>query len=117
MLPESVPFVDAAVNVSRAALLVHALTVDPSRLLTATEDRLHQRARAAAYPDSVALVDRLRDAGVPAVISGAGPSVLAFSLSGAEPVIAQATQDSTWVVRSVDVAGVGAREVPIPPID
>jgi homoserine kinase len=117
MLPESVPFVDAAVNVSRAALLVHALTVDPSRLLTATEDRLHQRARAAAYPDSVALVDRLRDAGVPAVISGAGPSVLAFSLSGTEPVIAQATQDSTWVVRSVGVSGVGAREVPIPPID
>ena len=54
MLPPSVAFGDAAANVSRAALLVHAMTVDPMRLMPATEDRLHQQARASAYPESVA---------------------------------------------------------------
>ena len=56
LLPAQVPFADAAHNVSRAALLVHAMTVDPRRLMAATEDRLHQQSRSTAYPDSVALV-------------------------------------------------------------
>lgn len=78
-LPASVPHGDAAHAVGRAALLVHALTSRPDLLFPATEDRLHQRYRAAAMPASAALVARLRGAGVPAVISGAGPSVLAFA--------------------------------------
>ena len=53
-----------------------ALTQDPSLLLAATEDRLHQRYRGPAMPESLALVDRLRADGVAAAISGAGPSVL-----------------------------------------
>jgi homoserine kinase len=78
LLPRHVPHVDAAFNASRAALLVEALTRRPELLLPATEDRLHQDYRAEAMTDSVELVNRLRSDGVPAVISGAGPTVLAL---------------------------------------
>lgn len=76
MLPESVPHKDAAINAGRAALLVHALSVHPELLFAATEDHLHQEYRREAMPRSVDLVRKLRGAGVAAMISGAGPSVL-----------------------------------------
>jgi homoserine kinase len=85
LLPESVAHADAARNAGRAALLVHALTTAGAAaglLLAATEDRLHQQYRAPAMPRSAALVDTLRGAGVPAVVSGAGPAVLALTRSG-----------------------------------
>src|SRR3954469_5391260 len=41
-LPEQVAHRDAAATAARAALLVHGLTSDPSVLLDATEDWLHQ---------------------------------------------------------------------------
>jgi homoserine kinase len=78
-LPSSVPHADAAFNTSRAALLVHAITADPALLLTATEDRLHQGYRAEAMPGTSSLVAALRSVGVAAVVSGAGPSVLALT--------------------------------------
>jgi homoserine kinase len=81
LLPSSVPFTDAALDAGRAALLTAAVTADPvdlEVLQAATEDRLHQPYRAAAMPRSAALVERLRDDGVAAVISGAGPTVLAL---------------------------------------
>jgi homoserine kinase len=79
LLPGAVPHADAAYNAGRAALLVAALTWDPGLLLPATEDRLHQRQRTAAMPQTLALVDRLRAEGLAAVVSGAGPSVLVLS--------------------------------------
>ncbi|MCX4746749.1 homoserine kinase [Kitasatospora sp. NBC_01287] len=79
LLPKTVPLADAAANAGRSALLVEALTRRPELLLPATEDRLHQDYRAAAMPDSAALVAALRSEGVPAVISGAGPTVLALT--------------------------------------
>lgn len=78
LLPDLVPHADAALNAGRAALLVAALTARPEALLDATEDRLHQDYRAPAMPGTHDLVRRLRAAGVPAVVSGAGPSVLTF---------------------------------------
>jgi len=78
-LPSTVPHADAAFNAGRSALLVHALTVDPELLFEATEDRLHQDYRAAAMPSSAEMVRLLRSVGVAAVISGAGPSVLALT--------------------------------------
>jgi homoserine kinase len=53
--------------------------------MPATEDRLHQAYRRPAYPDSADLVDALRTRGVPAAISGAGPTVLALTTGGALP--------------------------------
>ena len=76
MLPEMVPHRDATKNAGRSALLVHALTVRPDLLYAATEDHLHQQYRREGMPKSVDLVNRLRGAGVAAMISGAGPSVL-----------------------------------------
>jgi homoserine kinase len=78
-LPASVPHADAAFNAGRAALLVHALTADPALLFAATEDRLHQGYRAEAVPGTSSLVAALRSVGVAAVVSGAGPSVLALT--------------------------------------
>jgi len=79
LLPQTVSHQDAAFNAGRAALLIAALTSDLDRLLPATEERLHQCFRADVMPESSALLQSLRDDGVPAVISGAGPSVLAFA--------------------------------------
>ncbi|MEN3613131.1 homoserine kinase [Plantactinospora sp. ZYX-F-223] len=80
-LPATVPHADAARNAGRAALLVHALTTDPELLFEATEDRLHQPYRAAGMPGTAARLAELRAAGVPAVVSGAGPSILALTSS------------------------------------
>ncbi len=77
-LPETVPHRDAAFAAGRAALLVAALTARPELLFEATEDRLHQRFRLPAVPVSAALFEVLREAGVPAVLSGSGPTLLAL---------------------------------------
>lgn len=81
LLPAVVPHADAAANAGRAALLVAALTSRPDLLLTATEDLLHQEYRAPAMPESSALLHKLRAAGLPAIVSGAGPTVLVLGES------------------------------------
>jgi homoserine kinase len=85
LLPERVPLADAAFTGSRTALAVLAFTQRPELLLPATEDRLHQGYRRPAYPESADLVDALRERGVPAAISGAGPTVLALTTDGNLP--------------------------------
>ncbi|RZS87115.1 homoserine kinase [Motilibacter rhizosphaerae] len=82
LLPAVVPHADAAYNAGRAALLVEALTRSPHLLLAATEDRLHQAYREPAMPASAALVAALRSSGAAAVVSGAGPTVLALHVDG-----------------------------------
>lgn len=82
LLPDVVAHSAAAANTGRAALLVAALggrtEPAPTLLWRATEDFLHQQARSVAMPASYELVERLRADGLPAVISGAGPTVLCF---------------------------------------
>lgn len=80
LLPAEVPFQDAVHAAGRSALAVAALTAHPELLLPATEDRLHQDYRRSAYPQSWELVQELRAGGVPAAISGAGPTVIAFAV-------------------------------------
>jgi len=87
-LPALVPHADAAANAARSALLLAALTRDPSLLFDATEEFLHQRYRAAAMPETAELLARLRRAGIAAVVSGAGPSVLALGLADVQPGLA-----------------------------
>lgn len=79
LLPEQVSHTDARFNLSRAALLVVALTQRPDLLMEATEDVLHQPQRAAAMPRSAEYLQILRRCGVAAVLSGAGPAVIALS--------------------------------------
>ncbi|WGX94887.1 homoserine kinase [Nocardioides sp. L-11A] len=110
LLPAVVPHGDAAANAGRAALLVAALSSHPEELLRATEDRLHQEYRRPAMPASLALVEELRADGIPAVISGAGPTVLAFA-DGPGSVTTEgllAHCPEGWTGRALAVTGVGA---------
>ncbi|NUW36621.1 homoserine kinase [Nonomuraea sp. SMC257] len=109
LLPKDVPHKDASFNAGRAALLIAALTQRPDRelLLAATEDRLHQHYRAPAMPRSADLVQRLRAAGVPAVVSGAGPTILAFSTPDSQDLIAPEVGND-WHIQQMDVDQVGA---------
>lgn len=108
ILPPVVPHADAAATAARAALLVHALTCDPALLWDATEDLLHQAYRAPAMPSSAALLERLRAAGVPAVLSGAGPSLLAMGAALPATVELRAMAGNGFEVREVAVALTGA---------
>lgn len=86
--PESVPHADAIFNVSRSTLLIAALIQSPELLLAATEDRLHQNYRAEAMPDTSRLIGLLREQGFPAVVSGAGPSILVLCSDPAQRLAA-----------------------------
>ncbi|MEB3051779.1 homoserine kinase [Mycolicibacter sp. MYC123] len=85
LLPDQVSHSDARFNLSRAALLVVALAERPDLLLVATEDVLHQPQRAAAQPESAQLLQLLRQNGIAAVLSGAGPAVIALSTAAELP--------------------------------
>jgi homoserine kinase len=126
LLPDLVPHRDAAANAGRSALLVAVLTqrsAEPPEetagaLLAATQDWLHQDYRAAAMPETCALVGKLREAGLAAVVSGAGPSVLAL-LTGPERSDYRHHLDrlgsivretgTAWHISSLDVERQGAR--------
>lgn len=112
LLPRTVPHVDAAVNAGRAGLLVEALTRRPELLLPATEDRLHQEYRSPAMPESVALVNRLRADGIPAVISGAGPTVLALVDNDAADKVAQLAGEG-WAANRLALDAAGASVLPL----
>ncbi|HVX06569.1 homoserine kinase [Humibacter sp.] len=86
--PQSVPHEDAVFNVSRSALLVAALVQSPELLLAATEDKLHQNYRATAMPETHRLISELRASGFPAVVSGAGPSILVLCSDPAQRLAA-----------------------------
>jgi homoserine kinase len=77
--PSSVPVEDAVFNLSRSALLIAALIQSPELLVQATEDRLHQNYRASAMPETHELIGMLREHGMAAVVSGAGPSILVLA--------------------------------------
>jgi homoserine kinase len=79
LLPARVSHDDARFNVSRAALLVVALTERPDLLMAATEDVLHQPQRAPAMPASAEYLRQLRRHNVAATLSGAGPALIALS--------------------------------------
>jgi homoserine kinase len=113
LLPEAVPHAEAARNAGRVALLVHALTTpgaDPVELLAGTEDWLHQPYRAQAMPRTTALIEQLRGDGVPAVVSGAGPSVLAFAV-GPSDLTGYAPRG--WAVEELAVDVEGATVLPL----
>ena len=138
VLPDRVPHRDAAANAGRSALLIAALTGQSrtalagvgwadgaSVLLDATRDRLHQDYRAVAMPQTHALVERLRAVGIAAVVSGAGPSVLALLLGARGGPEVRHHLDSlgsivretgnAWHISSLDVERQGARVLRLKP--
>ena len=112
LLPDSVPHADAARNAARAALLATALSREPELLFDATEDRLHQAYRAPAMPRSAALLTELRAAGFPAVLSGAGPTVLALTTTKQREAAAEFARRG-WNALPLDVDAGGVTQLPL----
>jgi homoserine kinase len=114
--PESVPHEDAIFNVSRSALLIAALIQSPELLLAATEDKLHQSYRASAMPETDALIRVLREHGLAAVVSGAGPSILVLGSDPAQRLVAtelvEKSSTSVWDCLLLAVDFKGATVVP-----
>ncbi|MGM0385425.1 MAG: homoserine kinase [Actinomycetota bacterium] len=107
-LPRTVSHADAVFNVQRAALMVEALR-HPELLMAATEDRLHQPYRRDVMSQSLEVMDALRARGVPAVLSGAGPTVLAFGRPGR--ALGDALVRHGWQVEELRLAAEGVRVV------
>lgn len=107
LLPTEVPHADAAANSGRAALMVAALGFAPEQLHRATRDYLHQNYRRPAMPESLALVDALRAEGIAALVSGAGPTVLAFATDNAAELLTRTP--AGWVSHHLQVDTTGVR--------
>lgn len=122
LLPETVAHEDAAFNAGRAALMTAAVCGHPETLYEATRDRLHEAFRAPAMPHTLKLVDDLREhAELPAVVSGAGPTVLVLCATvsdAAEPHSPEITRQvdsirqragNNWDIRPLQIEPAGVR--------
>lgn len=91
-LPESYSRADAVHNIGRAALFVAAMASGRLELLAeATDDRVHQRQRAALFPPLFEIFAAARRAGAYAAwLSGAGSSVAAICGEGPARSVANA---------------------------
>ncbi len=114
VLPGAVPHADAAFTAGRSALLVQALCHRPELLFDATAEKLHQEYRAQVMPSTWRLVRSLREAGLAAVVSGAGPSVLVLErasdgdTSAAARAAVLAETGESWDVVAPGIASDGA---------
>lgn len=103
-------------NLSRTGLLVYAMSQDPSLILQATSDRLHQDARASVYPETTAIIASLRSKGIAAMASGAGPAVLLLvdrnRINELETALSEVPPEWTRIAVPVDFEGV--RILPLP---
>ena len=104
ILPKQVDRKDAIYNISRAVLVTEALrTGDLDLLGKAMSDALHQPYRIPLIPGAQAAMDAAHHSGTAAVaLSGAGPSLIAFS-SKQEPTVGLAMK------RAFEQAGLAAR--------
>ncbi len=90
-LPEKVPLKDAIFNIGHAILVMRALENGDENLLRfAMRDRLHQPYRIPLITGSDALIKAAEDAGAAAAgLSGAGPGIIAFTMSGTDLILAK----------------------------
>jgi homoserine kinase len=109
ILPEYVLRQEAIFNLSRAVLVIKALeTGDLVLLGEVMEDALHQPYRLPLIPGALAAIQAAKEAGASAVaLSGAGPSLIAFSGQPANPEIGLAMQ------KAFEQAGLKARIFPL----
>lgn len=106
VLPSDVSHQDARFNVSRAALAPLALSQHPELLWEATRDRLHQPYRAEVLPVTTEWVNRLRNLGFPAFLSGAGPTVMVLSTTAVNEALLEEARGRDIAVL---VTGIGER--------
>ncbi|MCG7259772.1 homoserine kinase [Corynebacterium sp. HMSC056E09] len=105
VLPSHVTHGDAAFNVSRTAVNVAALTTYPDLLWEGTRDRLHQPYRADVLPVTAEWVNRLRNRGYAAYLSGAGPTVMVLHTEPIEEEILDDARGQNLRVLELEVAG------------
>ncbi|WP_408930402.1 homoserine kinase [Corynebacterium sp. YSMAA5_1_F9] len=105
VLPSHVTHADAAFNVSRTAVNVAALTSYPELLWEGTRDRLHQPYRADVLPVTAEWVNRLRNRGYAAYLSGAGPTVMVLHTEEIEESILDDAREQGLKVLELSVAG------------
>ena len=108
VLPQTVTFADAVLNVGSTALLVAALAAgDTDALRTAVQDRLHQDVRLAQRPDARAALDAGLSAGAwCGWLSGSGPTVaFLVPIDAAEDLAAALPDDGHAKVLRIDHAG------------
>jgi homoserine kinase len=93
VLPETLPLTDVVFNLGRMGLLVAGLA-DPDVLMPeAMDDRIHQPARTALFPEAPQLLHALVDAGALAASwSGAGPTLIGVVRAGAAASVLAAGQ-------------------------
>ena len=84
VLKPDVTRAEAVFNISRASLMVAAFALNrPEYLRLATQDKLHQDARRAVFHEMKVIFDNALKAGARGVfLSGAGSSIVAFTLRG-----------------------------------
>ncbi len=119
-LPVSLTRGQAVHNIARSALLVAAVTQHRYDLLgTATQDILHQPARATLFPAMLPALDAARKAGAHgAYLSGGGSTLAAFVTEHAESVAgamreAAAAHGIGGVTRVVSLSGRGTEVVSV----
>lgn len=88
ILPERVPLKDAVFNLPRVCFLPVALKEKNKDLLTvAICDKLHQPYRKALYPHFEILYNAAMEVAAGCCLSGAGPSVVAFSFGNSDKIV------------------------------
>lgn len=81
-LPATVPLTDAVANVSRIPLVLKGLAHAEALVSAAGDDTLHQPYRTKLFPESVALMDAMRNSGARMTCwSGAGSTLLGICAS------------------------------------
>lgn len=111
VLPEQVTHVDARFNVSRVAVMTVALQHRPELLAEGTRDRLHQPYRADVLPVTAEWVNRLRNRGYAAYLSGAGPTIMVLSTEPVEKRVIDAAREDGHRVLELSVAGPATAEM------
>ncbi|MDO4910530.1 MAG: homoserine kinase [Corynebacterium sp.] len=104
VLPSDVTHLDARFNVSRAAVMTVALQHHPELLWEGTRDRLHQPYRADVLPVTAEWVNRLRNKGYAAYLSGAGPTAMVLHTEDIEPQILDQAREAGIRVLELSIA-------------
>ncbi|MDY3127898.1 MAG: homoserine kinase [Corynebacterium sp.] len=105
VLPSHVSHADAAFNVSRTAVQVVALQHKPDLLWEGTRDRLHQPYRADVLPVTAEWVNRIRNRGFAAYLSGAGPTIMVLHTKPLDEDLLSAAREQGLRVLELTVAG------------